>query len=484
MKRETAFEQGNRLLAAGDYPQAIAAFDRCLAQDARDWQACFNRGTAWMRQKQYAQALQDYLRAAELNPASTNIKCNLAVLLKELGEFKLAETLLLEALGQDARQQEAWSNLGVVLQHQQRYADAIECHRNALQLGGERPGLLNNLGNALANALRLEEALDAYQRGLAQAPDDAGLAFNCSITLLLLGRYREAWPLYEERWRSFLTPRFRERPWRGEALDGKTLLLWAEQGLGDSLQMARFLPELRRRYPRARLRLAAPAAFTRLFRQLDGVELRELDDNLALEDCDWQLPLMSLPLRLDLELAQLDGAPYLCVDPVWLGDSHRLPPVAGKRLRVGIVWQSGVWGVGAQDAQRRSKSIPLPQFLPLLETADVDWVSLQPEPPPAEMAGRVAHYPLRDFADTAAVVSQLDLVISVDTAVVHLAGALGAPVWVLMRYESAPFFMAAGERAPWYASARVWRQPAPGAWSDVIAEVCRALPAFGAKVLA
>lgn len=471
---ESAFERGNRLAAAGDQQQAIAAFSECLRRNTQDWQALFNRGTAQMRLKQYPLALEDYLAAAALNPSSSNIKCNLAVLLKELGELALAESLLLEVLQTEPEHVDAWSNLGVVLQYALRYDDAAICHQNALQLAGSSAGRLNNLGNALTCALRLDEAVSAYQQGMALQADDAFLAFNLSVALLLQGRYREAWPLYEQRWDTIMQLRYRERAWQGQPLGQQSLLIWAEQGLGDTLQMVRFLPELQRRHPEARLILACQNACLRLFAQLHNIELVPLEDTPPPHD--WQLPLMSLPLQLDVTLASLSDQPYLQADPALATSwDTRLPPRQPGRLRIGIVWETGSWGVGIADHGRQNKSVPLTDFMPLLDDMDADFVSLQLGELPAALQDKVYAPLIGDFADTAAIISQLDMVISVDTSVVHLAGALGKPVWVLMRAESAPFFMAQGETSPWYASMRIWRQATPGDWPPLIASVAKTL---------
>jgi len=472
--RETAFDRGNRLAAADQQEQAITAFSECLQHNPQDWQALFNRGTARMRLKQYPQALEDYLAAAALNPSSSNIKCNLAVLLKELGELALAENLLLEVLQAEPQHAEAWSNLGVVLQYALRYDDAVVCHQNALQLAGPSGGRLNNLGNALSCALRLDEAVSAYRQGLELQPDDAYLAFNLSVALLLQGEYRAAWPLYEQRWRTIMQPRYREHAWQGQALGEQHLLVWAEQGLGDTLQMARFLPVLRQQHPDARITLACQTACLRLFGQLEGIDLVPLED--APPAHDWQIPLMSLPLRLDVTLDTLSDQPYLRADSTLCAAQEQcLPARQAGRLRVGIVWETGSWGVGIADHGRQNKSIPLDAFLPLLDNQAADFVSLQLGALPAALQGRVYAPAIGDFADTAAIVNQLDLVISVDTSVVHLAGALGKPVWVLMRAESAPFFMASGETSPWYASMRIWRQETPGNWPPLIDSVAKTL---------
>ncbi|NHR07819.1 glycosyltransferase family 9 protein [Chromobacterium haemolyticum] len=290
--------------------------------------------------------------------------------------------------------------------------------------------------------------------------------------------------------------------------------------------MARFLPRLRAEHPRARLLLACPKTFHRLFAQFDGVELLEPEGGLekpsravreqgapirhrgtateivqgvqrgsehgatplsdrtagfsrspeAAPAFDWQLPLMSLPGALGVTLDNLSGQPYLSAVP-----AAAVPARGGGRPRVGVVWESGQWGVGKADHWRRHKSVPPEDFAALCRLPGIDFVSLQPGTTPSALQGLLSTPALNDFADTAAWVAALDLVITVDTAVAHLAGAMGKPVWVLMRAESAPFFLAAGERAPWYDSMRVWRQTEAGVWGPVLEnaaqELARRFPA-------
>lgn len=461
------FDEGNRRVAAGDWQGAIAAFDRCLLVNPRDWQALANRASARLQAGDSSRALDDYMAAAALNPASANIKSNLAVLLKELGELELAGKLLEEALASEPGHADAWSNLGVVRQHQLRYQDAIACFLKAIELDGLTPARCNNLGNVCTSALLLDDAIAVLQGGLGLAPNDANLQFSLSIALLLAGRYAEAWPLYEARWHSILKPRHADRLWDGGPLGDRALLLWAEQGLGDSLQMARFLPRLRAEHPDARLLLACPETFHRLFAQFDGVELLPPDATPAF-DC--QLPLMSLPGALGATLDNLPVEPYL--RPVAV-DVPPLPDTG--RLKVGVVWESGRWGVGIADAWRQHKSAPPELFAEICRVPGVDFFALQPGELPEPLRGLAAQPEIGDFADTAALAAQMDLVICVDTAILHLAGAMGRPVWALLRAESAPFFLEDAETAPWYPSVKLWRQPSPGAWEPVLRDVAQAL---------
>lgn len=461
---ELLFAQGGQQLVDGAWSEAVETYSRLLEMVPDDWQALGNRAMARYRLGAYEQALDDYCRALQLQPAAVGLLINFAVLLKELGQLDMAENLLLQALQLEPQQADAWSNLGIVRLHRLKYDEAAQCHIHALEYGGETPARWNNLGNAMTGGLHLDEAIEAYDRALALDPDCADARYNQSIPLLTQGRYAEAWPAYEARWQTILTPRLRARRWHGEALEGSTLLLWSEQGLGDSLQMVRFIPGLRRAHPAARLVLSCPLALHALFACLGDIELIGAD---AVVDHDWQIPLCSLAGVMGAEIATLPLEPYLRADPQRVAQwRERLPPRRSDRPRIGLVWQSGVWGVGVRDLCRQYKSIDAAQFLPL--SPAFDYVSLQPEALPEVFRGQVLAPQINDFADTAALIEQLDLVLSVDTAVAHLAGGMGRPVWVLMRHEGAPFFGASGESAPWYPSARILRQTAPGDWSSVL----------------
>ncbi|WP_051229293.1 tetratricopeptide repeat protein [Paludibacterium yongneupense] len=470
---DDAFSRGNDLAAAGRCDEAVAAFTLCLERSPDDWQAMCNRGNAWMQLKRYDRAMDDYMAAAALAPDATSVKTNLGVLLKELGQLDLAAKMLTESLQHDPSQADAWSNLGVVRQYGLRYGEAVDCHLRAIDIAGASVARLNNLGNALCCALRLDEAVAAYRTGLELEPADDNLRFNLSIALFLQGDYHAAWPMYESRWGAVLKSRYSGRRWLGEPLGGRRLLLWSEQGLGDSLQMVRFLAALRLREPQAVIRLACPRTFWRLFSTLP---VQCVEEEQADEAFDLHLPLMSLPGLLDVGIEQVPQAPYLhAPDEVAASMAAALPARRDGRPRVGLVWESGAWGVGIADHGRQNKSISPDIFSALLDVEGIDFVSLQLGELPPSLRGRLAAPAIGDFADTAAIVEQLDLVISVDTSVVHLAGALGCPVWVMMRAESAPFFLARGEDSPWYPSMRILRQSQAGEWRELLDSACRRL---------
>jgi len=474
MNADVLFDLGNQQLTAGQWVLAIESFSRILQQEPQDWQSLANRAQAYFRSGAYDKALDDYCLALQLQPGSANLLTNFAILLKELGQLELAESLLRQALQLEPGHADAWSSLGSVLLYRMQYDQASECHIHAMELAGASAARWNNLGNALTGGLHLDDAIEAYDNALALDPDCHDARYNQSIPLLLQGRYQEAWPAYEARWQCILTPRLTERRWQGEPLAQNTLLLWSEQGLGDSLQMVRFIPLVHARHPEARLILSCPASLQRLFSRFDFLDIVDVSETPA---HDWQIPLASLPGVFHAEPGSLPLDPYLDADPglcaLW---AARLPARQPGVKRIGLVWQSGVWGVGVRDLCRQQKSIADALLLPFSGLGQL--ISLQPDPLPAVLAGQLHACPITDFADTAALIANLDLVISVDTAVAHLAGAMGKPVWVLMRHEGAPFFGAEGVHAPWYPSARVWRQSQPGDWAGLLLQVKNALPTF------
>jgi len=464
-----AFAQGNRLMAAGQYPQAIACFDACLQSDPQDWQAWLNRGNARMALRQLDRALEDYLQASALQPQASSVKVNLAVLLKELGELALAEALLREVLAQEPHHADAWSNLGTICYYQADYAQAMHCQQQALAVAGDSPARLNNLAMACIAALQPQQAEYALHRALALPAAPAVCRFNLAVALLMQGRYAEAWPYYEARWEGLLQPRWPAQRWQGQPLVGKTLLLWAEQGLGDTLQMARFVPLLRAANPDAHIVLAVQDSLLRLLRQFEGITVLPVSG--ALPAFDWQLPLMSLPGVLGIDLATLPRQPYL---RSVLATPPQVLPHTG-RLKVGLVWQAVPQGGGIAELARQGRSVPAAALLPLRAVQGVDFYALQPGAVDPLLADWVQPLPLQDFADTAAMAVQLDLLLSADTAAQHVAAALGTPVWVMMRAERAPLFLARGDASPWYDSVRLWCQPQAGDWAAVGQQVAAAL---------
>jgi tetratricopeptide (TPR) repeat protein len=358
-------------------------------------------------------------------------------------------------------------------------AAAIAEFRRAAVLTPDEGGVWTNLGMALKVENRFEEAVAAHDRAVACAPDDPRLRLNRAVALLRAGRMAEAWPDYEFRLaarRGLNLPMERLLPAvDGLDLAGRTVLAWHEEGFGDTLQFGRYLPLLAARGARVLARL--PAELLRLFAGMPGVGL--LEPGAALPPFDWHVPVFSLPRAFATTLESIPAdIPYLHVPPMQAAAWGKRLAEALPRgaLRVGLVWggQARPWlpWFTTLDARR---SMALATLAPLAAMPGVALVSLQMGKPAAELRqlprGMALHDPMgdvTDFADTAAIIANLDVVVSVDTSVVHLAGALGNRVLLLDRYDSCWRWLSGREDSPWYPGLRILRQPVPGDWAPVV----------------
>lgn len=469
------FEQANRLQAAGDCAAAIAAWLQLLQRAPQDWQARLNLANAYQQSAQYPLALEHYLAVLAQQPAAQGARVNLAQLLKQLGEYALAADLLHEVLQQQPDNVDALSALSLVQLYLGQPDAAVATATRACALAPQRLALAVNLGLLLTQQRRYADAESCLSEAMARFGAEADLRWNRAIVRLYRGDYAGAWPDYEARFDSVMAARHTGLPRFDWAQPCSRLLLWAEQGLGDSIMVMRLLPLLGQRFAGA-IVIEAPAALHRLLHSV----LPQAVLTVAASDADGdaQLPMMSLPGLLQLRREQLDGSPYLTPDAGLVQQwQQRLAASRRHELAIGLVWASGAWGVGAADYNRQRKSMAPAQLLPLLQAVSgCDWVSLQLGEPAGVLAGHMIDVSadITDMADTLAMIASLDLVVTVDTAVAHLAAAMGKPVWVMMRYEGAPFF---GEHddMPWYGTLRVFRQPAPGDWDSVLGDMLVAL---------
>ena len=485
---------GALLRDRGDADGAERCFREALRQRPGFALCRANLARLLLLQERFAEAEAEFRAIA---PASTEAACGLGESLRCQGRLAEAEAVLREAL---PRQPEAVAvELGNVLLAANRPAEAAECFARVPALPGARLGLglaqaaqgdyaaaerqvravlasgplLPAAHNALGDILRNQGALGAAEASLRQAlalaPAMAEAQVNLAFTLLQAGRLAEGWAAYEHRWRAVPWVHRRHalpgRLWNGEPPGGRSILLQAEQGLGDTLQFARYATLFP---PGTRVVLQVQRPLVALLRGMPGVAA-----TCALEEAppqtDWHCPLMSLPHRFP---GPPPAPPYLAAAPdavaAW---RRRLEGLPG--LRVGLAW-AGSPGLAA-DARR---SLPLHRLEPLGKLAGISFVSLQRGP----AAQQAAALPLlrpemagEGFEDTAALVAALDLVVSVDTSVLHLAGALGRPVWLLNRYDACWRWQQGRDDSPWYPQLRQFRQPAPGDWDGALAPLAAAL---------
>lgn len=403
-----------------------------------------------------------------------------------------------------ARQPEhvdACTQQAAVFVAQGRYAEAIAAYTLALRQLPECAELWYNLGNVRQFLGRFEAARQTYQRAIACRPDFAEAHMEIALCWLAEGNYAAGWPLYEWRWRTrqmqtgYLPSM--QPLWLGGyahpacrsagcpvadttyGLAGKTLLVWAEQGLGDTLQFVRFVPALLAQAGQVVLRVQAT-----LRHLLEGFDarIRVIGDDAPLPPHDVHCPLLSLPLALGLDhvpqcLRAPHAAAYLQADRAHVANWQKLLG-RKEKMRVGIAWAGRQSGV-----PNHSRDLPLAVLAPLA-AIDADWISVQKEHPandasPQDVLPGLFSYAalLNDMSDAAALVESLDLVISADTAVAHLAGALGKPCWLMLRYSAEWRWLRERRDSPWYPGMRLFRQPAPGDWAAVIAEICNELRA-------
>jgi tetratricopeptide (TPR) repeat protein len=433
-----------------------------------------NLGNTLRDLNRLAEAEASYRKAVRLRPDYPDFHNNLGVALYDLGSLAEAEASYREALRIRPDSPTVHNNLGNTLRDLNRLVEAEASYREALRLRPDSPDVHNNLGNTFRDLNRLAEAEASYREAVRLRPDHSEAHTNLALALLLTGQFEEGWEEYE--WRpsrsdqSFLPPL-----WRGEAIGDRVILLRAEQGLGDTLQFCRYVPLVA---AAGRTILEVQAPLVRLLSGLDGITVMVAQGDM-LPSFDLHCPLLSLPRVLGTTLDTIPATtPYLIADPALAADwRKRLTDVDG--LRVGLVWAGGQQLAPAID---RRRSIALDSLAPLGEVSGVSLVSLQK----SELKAQDTHPPrglmlldftadLHDFADTAALIDGLDLVISVDTAVAHLAGALGKPVWLLNRFDTCWRWLLNRDDSPWYPTMRQFRQPRPGDWNSVICGVRDAL---------
>ena len=467
---------GLALQALGRPGEATAALCRARVLDPGLATARNALGTLFLGRGLAAEAKGEFTAAIRAAPGWWMPWVNLGLLAQRTGDAAAALAPLHEATRLAPGCAEAWHGLGTALQLLGRDGEAEAAHRRALALDPRHLLARANLGRALRAQNRLEEAAAAYHAALALRPDHAETRWNLAVTDFLRGDWAAAWEGAEWRWR---VPGFPTRPrgfaqplWQGEPAPGRTLLLHAEQGFGDTLMMLRYLPQAAA--SGARLLLELPAALLPL---AAGLPAEPVAEGSPLPAFDLHCPLLSLPRAFATTPATIPAAPYLrppaAAAARWAG---RLPEDGGPP-RVGLVWAGRP--SHANDARR---SIGLAALAPLLAMPGLRFLALQAGPRAAEIA-RLGLGPqledlspeLTDFGETAAALARLDLLVTVDTAVLHLAGALGLRFLALLPFAPDWRWLPGRDDTPWYPSGRLLRQAAPGDWSAPVAALAAAL---------
>jgi tetratricopeptide (TPR) repeat protein len=460
-----------------EFDSAIAAFERAIQLSPRFTPSYENLALAHELNKDLEKAEAACRRRLAVEPDSADGFNRLGLVLAKAGRLDEAADSFRRAVQIAPDHGDANCNLGRALQKQKKTDEAIAHFNRAIAADPRSAKNLYQLATLYTDLARYSEALELLDRAVALHPDDVEIRADRSHLLLRLGRFAEGWREYEHRWKVKSFPhnrRYTHAPqWTGFSIAGQTLLLHSEQGLGDTIQFVRYAPLAARRG--ARVLLQCQEELVTLLRGIEGVEQVFGNDQLA-PKFDVQCPLMSLPFAFGTTVETIPGqTPYLRADPAQVQRWSERLGACGSRRKIGLVWAGRPQHRG--DAQR---SIPLEKFAPIFAVKDAVFFALQKgpaaaaaPPPDAEMISLGPD--LNDFADTAAVVAQLDLVISVDTAVAHLAGALNKPIWTLVGMTGDSRWLTDRETTPWYPTMRLFRQKSLGDWDPVIARVAAAL---------
>jgi len=466
---EAHTNMGILLAREGKPEEARVCYQRALALNPDSLEALCNLGNLFCTGGKLQDARACFERAIALQPNLAEAHNNLGVVFRDLGIFGEAQACHERALALKPDYSDAHNNLGIVFRDQGKMEESVAWHERALALKPDYSEGYNNLGNTRRSQGRLEEARRCHEQALALNPGNVEAKWNLSLVELLTGDFAAGWRDYEVRTKRKNAPRhFPEPRWRGESLNGARILLHAEQGLGDTLQFLRYVPLVQA--AGGTVILDVQRSLLRLAAELPGIEtLVATGDPLPPFEC--HSPLMSLPAAFQTSIESIPAqVPYLRV-PAEAKQSAEGLEWPEKGLRVGLVWSGN-----PLFPEDRLRSIPLSDFGALLALHGVRFFSLQMGPAASQLAQVDAQIidlqaAIADMADTAALIEKLDLVITVDTAVAHLAGALGKPVWVLLPF--APDWRWLMERAdsPWYPTMRLFRQPKFGDWPSVLERV-------------
>ncbi len=473
--------RANVLKGRGHFDEAMAGYDRAIACQPDFVLAHYNRGVLLEAMQRPAEALASYDRAIAIQPGLAQAHNNRGIVLAEFRRLDDARASYETALAIDPGFAEAYNNLGLVLADLKRFDDALANYAQAIALRPDYAEAHSNRGLLLVDLHRHDEALASYDRALAIAPNYATARTLKAELLLLRGAFAEGWELYESRWQSKFRPsrgQLAEIPvWTGqESVAGKAVLLVPEVGYGDFIMFIRYLPLLRERG--ARILIQTPKPLCALCAAM-AHDVTIVEEGGAPPFVDLQCPIMSLPRAFGTTLQTIPAAvPYLQV-PREREDRWRARLGSSSRPRVGLTW-SGKPDRNVDRRPLRSRSLPLDLLGPMLRLP-FEFHALQQEFSTADAAMLSSlpitthQHALVDFADTAAVIQQMDLVISIDTSVANLAGALGKPMWVMLPRASDYRWGFAGDKTPWYPTATLFRQAGIEDWGSVVGPITQRL---------
>jgi tetratricopeptide (TPR) repeat protein len=466
------------LKAQGKFDEAIACYRRAIELQPGYVLAHYNLGTALLDQRKRPEAIEVFRRVLELDPDYVEALNNLGNALNELGNLDEAEKCYHRALSLQPNDARIWCNLGTVYNDRGELDEALRHFQRALEIEPGFAAAHGNTGNVYQQLGRFDDAFAAYGAALTHDPNCADARYGRSTLRLLLGDWATGWTEYESRWQTRqLTKLNIDQPrWDGSPLGNDTILLHVEQGFGDILQFIRYAQHIKKRNPRATIVVKCQPSLASLLGRCPGFD-RLVSINDSWSEFDVYAPLASLPRLLQTTQDTIPrDVGYVFADPALVAQwRDRLRPIRG--FRIGINWHSG-----AGQGEFRKRNMPLQCFAPLAEIPGAIFISLQKGPGTEQLADMSNKFSVIDlgpdfdtgqgrFMDTAAVMMNLDLVVTSDTSIPHLAGALGVPVWVALPYVPDWRWLLDRSDSPWYPTMRLFRQKSPGDWTAVFADM-------------
>ena len=483
---EAYANMADTLQSQGQYPAAVENCKKAIQLQPALAEAYYNMANILRQQDRHVEAVENYQRVIRIRPDFAMAYGNLAVTLKEQGRDAEAIESYKQAIRLMPADATLRHDLGIVLKDCGRYDEATENYKQAIRLDPDYAQAYNSLGVAMKECNRCTEAIENYEQAIRLKPDYADAHWNRSLALLLSARLSEGWKEYQRRYDDLNTtdsPHYSQKTlWDGSSFDGKTLLVRYQQGLGDNIQFVRYLPMVKERGGTVIYETKKP--LTDLLRPLDGIDelVAAASNGKPAASFDLHISLMDLPRVFGATIETIpSNVPYLYADPAKAQAWRNR--IVQKNLTVGIVWAGA-----AAHRNDRNRSCTLADFAPLAEIDGIQLYGLQkgnPSKQADKSSARIIAANLgeefEDFTDTAAAIGNMDLVVSVDTAVLHLAGAMGKPTWALLPFAPDWRWMLERQDSPWYPTMRLFRQKSPGCWPDVFADVKKELQTMADK---
>ncbi len=472
---EAWMQRGHIERDSNDNAASAISYERYLKLQPQDVSALNNLGVALRAQERFADAVVVYKKALALSPDEGLIHANLGNALDVMGLSAEAEPHLRKAVALMPDNVDAQYNLAAHLIREEKPDDGVPMLRSIVSHHPHRWDAWTNLGVGLVALGQWREAETCYRTALQLWPTAPEIHYNLAWLLLLTGQWREGWAEYEWRWKlpnfSSLKRAFQTPAWTGASNPNHTVLLHAEQGLGDTIQFIRFARTVRQKC--ARVIVAAPQSLHGILRTVEGID-DVADSNQPLPRHDTHVNLLSLPHILKLTPQDLDPSPYLAA-PTAIAQHLQLP--ATSRRRIGFAWAGS-----ADNKIDRRRSCDVRYFEDLAHSIEAEFISLQvgnrakdiKDGTAPNISGQIQGQ-VKDWGETAQIVAQLDVVITVDTAIAHLAGAMGKPTWILLPFSPDFRWLLERKDSPWYSSIRLFRQRVRGDWASLFMEVEQAL---------